>query len=123
MSKITKPQIIDAKNQILGRLATKIAVILRGKDRVDFQPHLLFKNQVVVINTDKFKVTAKKLDQKKYRRYSGYPGGLKEKTLRELMEQDSRQVIRKAVFGMLPVNRLRSKMLKNLKLYQGEKTS
>ncbi|OIO47298.1 MAG: 50S ribosomal protein L13 [Candidatus Portnoybacteria bacterium CG06_land_8_20_14_3_00_39_12] len=118
----TKPQIIDAKNQILGRLATKIAVILRGKDRVDFQPHILFRNKVVVINTDKVKVTAKKLDQKKYQGHSGYSGGFKEKTLRELMEQDSRQAVRKAVFGMLPVNKLRAKMLNNLKLYHGEKT-
>lgn len=105
---------IDATSQSLGRLASKIASLLRGKDDPKFQPHILSKREVVVFNTDKIKLTGKKLEQKKYYRYSGYPGGIKETPLKKLFEKDSRLVLRKAVWGMLPKNRLRKEMIKNL---------
>lgn len=114
---------IDAKNQTLGRLASKLALILRGKNNPKFQPNILPKNKVIkviVFNSDKIKLTGKKLKQKKYYSYSGYPGGIKEKSLKEIFEKDSRIVLRKAVFGMLPKNRLREKIIKNLIIYKNE---
>ncbi|MBI2121909.1 MAG: 50S ribosomal protein L13 [Candidatus Sungbacteria bacterium] len=105
---------IDAANQILGRLATRVAVLLRGKDRPDFDPARFSDNKVAVHNTDKMRVTGKKMPQKKYRRHSGYPGGLKEEALERLFARDSREVLRRAVLGMLPKNRLRSRWIKNL---------
>lgn len=111
---------IDATNQSLGRLASKVALILRGKTDPKFQPQSLPDKQVSVFNTDKIKLTGKKLEQKKYYRHTGYPGGIKETGLKELMKKDSRLVIRKAVWGMLAKNRLRSRIIKNLKLYKEE---
>jgi len=113
--------VIDAKNKILGRLAVEIANLLRGKGKVDFVPYLDKGDEVVVFNTDKVRVTGKKLKNKIYYRHSGYPGGLKETRLEEAMEKDSREVIRKAVYGMLPKNKLRNKLIKKLKLYRQEK--
>lgn len=110
---------IDATNQPLGRLASKVANFLRGKHRPDFQSHLLSKEKVIVYNTDKIKLTGKKLEQKKYYHHSGYPGGLKIIKLKELFKNNSREVLRRAVFGMLPKNKSRKKIIKNLKLFKG----
>lgn len=109
---------IDASGKILGRLAVEAAVLLRGKNRSDFVPYLDRGEAVAVINTDKIKVTGRKLKQKIYYRHSGYPGGLKARRLEEMMVNDSREVVRQAVYGMLPKNKLRDKMIKRLKLYK-----
>ena len=112
---------IDAANKILGRLSTEVAVLLRGKNKPDFAPHIDPENEVVVFNIDKIKFTVKKIKQKIYYRHSGYPGGIKARRLEEVLEKDSREVVRMAVYGMLPKNKLRDKMIKRLKLYKGEK--
>jgi len=111
---------IDATNKVLGRLASKIAILLQGKHKPNFVPYLNTGDKVIVINTDKMKITGKKLKKKVYYRHSGYPGGLKKITLEELMKKDSREVLKKAVWGMLPKNKLRKQRIKNLKLYKGE---
>lgn len=121
---MTKFQIkINAENQVLGRLATKVAAVLRGKDKPSFRPHIAPDHKVVVFNTDKVKITGKKLDQKKYYHYSGYPGGLKEKKMRDVFNRDSGEVLRKAVWGMLPKNRLRKVFMRNLITKKGEKNN
>lgn len=112
---------IDAKNKILGRLAVEAALLLRGKQEADYVPYLDKGNKVIVINTDKIKVSGRKLGQKKYYRHSGYPGGIKEEKLEELLAKDSCEVVRRAVYGMLPKNKLRSRMIRRLELYRGEK--
>ena len=116
-----KTHAIDAKNQVLGRLAVKVANLLRGKDKPDFVPYKDCGDRVEIINTDKIKVTGKKLKQKIYYSHSGYPGGIKEKTLEEKLAEDSRQVVRKAIYGMLPKNKLRDKLIKKLTLYKEDK--
>ena len=98
--------LIDADGKILGRLATEIAALLRGKRKPQYVDYLDSGDFVIVVNADKIKVTGKKLDQKKYYSHSGYPGGIKEKTLKELMEKKPEEVIRKAVWGMIPKNKL-----------------
>ncbi len=105
---------IDAANQPLGRLASKIALILRGKNTPKFQAHILSDQKVIISNTDKIKFTGKKMEQKKYYHYSGYPGGLKEKKMSDVFKKDPGIVLRNAVWGMLPKNRLRKEMIKNL---------
>lgn len=106
---------------MLGRLATKVAVVLRGKDGADFSHHLPdLARKVTVYNTGKLKFTGNKLEGKIYYRYSGYPGGIRSRTLKEQMALDSREVFRAAVYGMLPKNKLRDKFIRNLKLYKGE---
>lgn len=110
---------IDARNKILGRLAVEIATFLRGKDDPHFDPAKFSASKVSVYNTDAIRVTGKKMRQKLYRRHTGYPGGLVEESLERLMIRDSREVLRRAVAGMLPKNRLRPRMLKNLMLYKG----
>jgi len=111
---------IDATDKILGRLAVEIANLLRGKNKPDFVPYLNKGDDVVVINTDKIKVTGQKLKKKIYYRHSGYPGGIKQINLEEFLKKDSREVIRKAVYGMIPKNKLRDKVIKKLKLYKKE---
>lgn len=111
---------IDATDQSLGRLASKIAILLRGKNDPGFQPYIMPKNKVVVYNTDKIKLTGKKMEQKRYFRYSGYPGGLKEEKLKDIFKKDSRIVVKRAVWGMLPKNKLRKKIIQNLRLYRKE---
>lgn len=111
-----KTYTIDAQDQILGRLATKIALILRGKQRPDFRPDRDRGDLVIIKNVDKLKFTGKKMDQKKYYRHSEYLGGLKIITLRKLFEEKPGEVLRKAVWGMLPKNKLRAKMIKRLKI-------
>ena len=112
--------VIDASDQVLGRLATLIAMRLRGKHKATFTPHIDTGDFVVVINADKIKLTGDKLAQKKYHHYSGYTGGLKSKTAQELISgEKSDRVIRHAVKGMLPQNRLSRKLIKKLKIYSG----
>ena len=110
---------IDATNKILGRLASEVSVLLRGKNTPAFNPTRMSSNAVVVYNTDKLRITGKKLLQKLYRRHSGHHGGLKEESLEKLMRRDSRLALRRAVMGMLPKNRLRSKLIKHLVMHKG----
>lgn len=111
--------IIDAKDQVLGRLATKIARLLIGKDKPNYTPHVVSGDVVVVINSAKVKVTGQKLTDKIYYRHTGYPGGIREINLRDQLEKNPNKVIEHAVEGMLPKNRLQAVMLKNLKVYSG----
>jgi len=111
--------LIDANDQNLGRLATRIATILLGKHKPEFTPGVDMGDFVVVINAERIRVTGNKMDQKVYYRHSGYPGGLKEITLREQLRRHPERVIRSAVWGMLPHNRLGRKLLKHLKVYAG----
>lgn len=106
---------IDATNQILGRLASKVSIILRGKNSPNFEPNIVPNIKVFISNTDKMKFSGRKIEQKVYYKYSGYPSGLKEKKLKELWDKKPELVFKKAVYGMLPKNRLREKLLKNLK--------
>ncbi len=111
--------IVDAKDKILGRLASKLAYILQGKHRPDYTPHVDQADFIVVVNAEKIKLTGKKLDQKVYWRHSGYIGGLKLETARKLLERKPEQLIYLAVKRMLPRNRMRKKLLKKLKIYAG----
>ena len=112
-------QLVDAEGQTLGRLATRIADTLRGKDKPQYTPHVDTGDFVVVVNAEKVAVTGKKLDDKLYHRHSGYPGGLRTRTLREQLDRRPEEVIRKAVKGMLPRNRLSRAQLRKLKIYAG----
>ena len=112
--------LINAEGKTLGRLASEIAKILKGKHKPIYSPHLDCGDYVIVINAEKIRVTGRKLDQKIYYRHSGYPGGLKSITLREQLARHPERVIKAAVKGMLPKNRLGRKMLKKLKVYAGD---
>lgn len=115
---------IDATDKILGRLATEVAVLLRGKHTPEFErTRTVHSMNVVVHNTDNIRVTGRKMDQKLYRKHSGFHGGLKEETLKDLMARDSRLALERAVRGMLPKNRQRDRLMKNLVLYKGEKNN
>jgi len=111
--------IVDAEGKTLGRLATQIAERLRGKNKPQFAPHVDIGDFVVVVNAEKIAVTGKKLEQKIYYRHSGYPGGLRERTLKEQLNRQPTEVLRKAVKGMLPRNRLGRQQLTKLKIYAG----
>lgn len=111
--------LIDADGKILGRLATRIAVLLRGKGKVKFAHFMDIGDFVVVINAEKIQVTGRKLEQKKYYHHTGYPGGIKEKVLSEMMDTNPEEVLRKAVWGMIPKNKLGRKVYKKLKVYRG----
>jgi large subunit ribosomal protein L13 len=111
--------LIDAEGKTLGRLATRIADRLRGKGKAVFTPHVDTGDFVVVVNAEKIAVTGNKLDQKRYYKHSGYPGGLRERTLREQLERQPAEVLRIAVKGMLPRNRLSRQQLTKLKIYVG----
>lgn len=111
--------VVDAQGKTLGRLATEVARILRGKHKPTFSPHLDVGDHVIIINADKIQVTGKKLDTKRYYRYSGYLGGLKSIVLREQLEKHPDRVLIHAIRGMLPKNRLGRAMLKKLKVYAG----
>ena len=113
--------LVDAKDKILGRVATLIASFLKGKHKTNITPHVDMGDAVVVINAEKIRVTGKKLTEKHYKRYSGYPGGLKEEPLESLLVRKPTEVIRHAVKGMLPKNKLGDRMLKRLKVYVGDK--
>ena len=111
--------VVDAEGQTLGRLATRIADTLRGKHKAQYTPHVDTGDFVVVVNAEKIHVTGKKLDEKMYYRHSGYPGGLRQRTLREELERRPTEVLRKAVRGMLPRTRLGRAQLTKLKIYAG----
>jgi large subunit ribosomal protein L13 len=111
--------VVDAEGQNLGRLATRIADQLRGKNKPQFTPHVDTGDFVVVVNAEKIAVTGKKLDEKIYYRHSGYPGGLKKRTLREQLDRRPTEVLRLAVKGMLPKNKLAARQLTKLKIYAG----
>jgi large subunit ribosomal protein L13 len=111
--------VVDAEGQTLGRLATRIADTLRGKRKPEYTPHMDTGDFVVVVNAEKIAVTGKKLDDKIYYRHSGYPGGLRQRTLGEQLARRPTEVIRKAVKGMLPRNRLARQQLTKLKVYAG----
>jgi len=111
--------VVDADGKTLGRLATAIAVTLRGKNKAQYTPHTDTGDFVVVINAEKIAVTGQKLDQKLYHRHSGYPGGLRTRTLREQLDRQPTEVLRKAVKGMLPRNRLSRAQITKLKIYAG----
>lgn len=105
---------IDASEQSIGRLATQIASLLRGKHKANYSPQVDNGDFVIVTNIDKVKFTGKKLEKKEYYHYSGYPGGLKTTKLKELFKNNPQEVLRKAVYNMLPKNRLRQHMIKRL---------
>ena len=111
--------VVDAQDQTLGRLATRVATLLRGKHKPIYTPHVDCGDYVIVVNADKINVTGQKLEQKIYYRHSGYPGGLKQVTLRRRLETHPERVIESAVRGMLPKTRLGRKMFKKLKVYAG----
>jgi len=111
--------LVDADGQTLGRLATRLADLLRGKGKPQFTPHVDTGDFVVVVNAEKVAVTGNKLDSKIYYRHSGYPGGLRQRTLREQLARRPEEVLRKAVKGMLPRNRLSRQQLTKLKIYAG----
>ncbi len=112
--------VVDATNQPLGRLASRVASVLRGKHKAQFTPHVDTGDFVVVINADKVKLTGSKASDKMYYRHSGFPGGIKSVSFEQLMEKHPNQPIEKAVKGMLPKNTLGRKMLSKLKVYAGE---
>src|SRR5438128_4470946 len=111
--------VVDAEGKTLGRLATQIADTLRGKSKAEYTPHVDTGDFVIVVNAEKIGVTGKKLDDKIYYRHSGYPGGLRQRTLREQLERRPTEVIRTAVKGMLPRNRLARAQITKLKVYAG----
>jgi large subunit ribosomal protein L13 len=110
----------DASKFTLGRLATRVATVLRGKHKVSFTPHMDVGDFVVVKNAAKVKFTGRKLDQKKYHRFSGYPGGVRTKTLSDRMKTEPEKVIRDAVYNMVDANRLRKDILRRLKVVAGD---
>ncbi|BBD08573.1 50S ribosomal protein L13 [Desulfovibrio ferrophilus] len=111
--------VVDAEDKILGRLATEIATRLRGKHKPEFAPHADVGDFIVVINAEKIKVTGNKLEAKKYYHHTGYPGGIREISLKDLLATKPEMVIEKAVRGMLPKNKLGRAQLKKLKVYAG----
>jgi large subunit ribosomal protein L13 len=111
--------IVDAEGEIVGRLATRIASVLRGKTKPNFTPHADMGDYVIVINADKVRFTGNKLDDKEYQRYSGYPGGQKRRTAKEMLEKRPNQVLELAVKGMLPKTKLGRVQIKKLFLYEG----
>ena len=111
--------IVDAADETLGRLATRIATVLRGKHKPTFTTHVDCGDFVVVVNADKVKLTGRKLDQKQYHDYSGYPGGLRSQSAREVLDRNPERVITQAVRGMLPKNRLSRQVITKLKVYAG----
>lgn len=110
-----KTHTIDAAGKVLGRLAVEIALLLRGKNKPGFVPYEDMGDYVVVKNADKITVSGKKMSQKKYYRHSGYPGGLKETPMKDVFSKNPGEVLRRAVSGMLPKNKLRAQQIKRLK--------
>ena len=113
--------LIDAKDQTLGRLATKVAVLLKGKHKVCYSPHMDNGDYVIVVNASKIKLTGSKISQKYYYKHTGYTGNLKEKSYRELMDTKPTFVVEKAIKGMLPKNRLGRKQISCLRIYSDDK--
>ena len=110
--------VVDATNVVLGRLATKVARMLIGKDKASFTPYLDSGDHVVVINADKIRMTGNKVEQKVYYSHSGYPGGLKEVPAKRVRESKPEWIVREAVLGMLPKNKLRARRAKKLRVYR-----
>lgn len=113
--------LVDADGKVLGRMASRIAGDLMGKKKVDYSPHTDMGDYVVVINAKKVDLTGRKKEQKVYYKHSNYPGGLKITKIKKLLEENPGEVVRRAVYGMLPKNRLQAKRLKRLKIFEGEK--
>ena len=111
--------VVDAEGKVLGRLASRVARLIMGKGKPDWTPHVDCGDHVVVVNAAKVRVTGRKLDQKVYRRHTGYPGGLKEVTLGKLIAERPTRVIEEAVHGMVPKGRLGRRMVTKLKVYPG----
>lgn len=111
--------VVDAEGQVLGRLASKVASILRGKTKPTFTPHMDTGDNVIVINADKIRLTGKKMTDKQYFRHTGYPGGVKLTTPEELLEKHPTRVVTMAIKGMLPKNSLGRDLLRNLRVYAG----
>jgi large subunit ribosomal protein L13 len=111
--------VIDAEGKTLGRLASEIARILRGKNKPRYTPHVDVGDFVVVVNAEKVVVTGRKAEQKVYRRHSGYPGGMKETSYERMLERRPEEVLRKAVYGMMPKTRLARQQMRKLKIYAG----
>ena len=120
LAALDKWYVIDATDQVLGRVATKAATILTGKHRPRYAPFLLSGDHVIIVNANKIKMTGEKLDKKVYRWHTLYPGGLKEIGARKVFESKPERLIREAVLGMLPKNKLRKRMVKRLKIYLAE---
>lgn len=117
LSALDKWYVIDAANQVLGRVATKAATILSGKHRPQYAPFLVSGDHVIILNAEKIRLTGEKLDKKVYRWHTLYPGGLKEVVARKVFESKPDKVVREAVLGMLPKNKLRKRLVKRLKIY------
>ncbi len=113
--------VIDCRDFTLGRAASRAAVLLRGKQKRDFSPEADNGDFVIVVNSDDIKTTGKKTEKKTYYKYSGYPGGVSSKKLEKALADDSRKVIAGAVYGMLPKNKLRDKMMKRLRVFKNDK--
>jgi large subunit ribosomal protein L13 len=111
--------VVDAEGEHLGRLAAEIAKILRGKNKVQYTPHVDVGDFVVVVNAERVVVTGKKAEQRVYRRHSGYPGGMKETSYEQMLARKPTEILRKAVYGMMPKTRLARKQFKKLKIYAG----
>lgn len=111
--------VVDAQDKVLGRLASRIAMVLRGKTKPTFTPHMDTGDFVVVVNAAQVQLTGRKLDNKIYYRHSGYPGGIKEISARKLLQKKPEEIVRHAVRGMLPKNSLGRQLLKKLKIYAG----
>ena len=116
---VRKWYVVDAEGMVLGRLASQVAAILRGKNKPTFTPHVDTGDHVIVLNADKVVLTGDKLNQKFYRRHSGYPGGLKETSYKDLMAKKADLAVIEAVCGMLPKNALGRQMIKKLRVYKG----
>jgi len=112
--------LVDAEGEILGRVASQVASLLRGKHKPIYTPHVDCGDHVIIINADKIRVTGRKAAQKRYYRHSGHPGGLRSDTFEQLMQKNPEKVLERAVWGMLPHNKLGRKMYKKLKVYVGE---
>jgi large subunit ribosomal protein L13 len=119
----TEPKYVlfDAKNKILGRFAVEVASVLSGKKEIDFQPNVGGKDWAIVINADKVRLSGEKAKKKIYYWHTGYPGGIKQATFQEMIEDDSRKIIVRAVKGMLPKNKLSVQALKRLRVFKDEK--
>jgi large subunit ribosomal protein L13 len=111
--------VVDAEGQTLGRLAAEIARVLRGKNKPQYTPHVDTGDFVVVVNADRIEVTGRKAEQKVYRRHTGYPGGLREMSYEVMMQRKPTEILRKAVWGMMPKTRLARQQFKKLKIYAG----
>lgn len=118
-----KTHIIDVTGKRLGKVATQVAVLLKGKHKASYLPHVYDGDKVVIVNSDQLDIETKKSEVKMYHRYSGYPGGITSISLEKLFKKDSREVVRQAIYGMLPKNRLRKLMLKNLEIHKNNPVS